>query len=375
MDNISPWFALKSVPGIGNILFKRLIDRFKAPQAVFEAPEMELLKIEGVSLRLVAALRRQKVPDKAKRELDVAARKGYRIVTQADPEYPPLLHQLPDPPPFFYLYGHLSPEKLHIAVIGSRHATQYGLTTANRLSYELGNRGIIVVSGMARGIDTAAHQGALRTQATTIAILGSGLEKIYPPENKKLFHQIAAQGAVISEFHLFADPEAHHFPIRNRIISGITQGTVVVEAGSKSGSLITARLAAEQNREVFAVPGNINSLRSAGTHALIKQGAKLVENVDDILEEFQVHFPKGNTAPTPNMTSNLPEIRELSLEEQSILRHLEPYPIHMDELVRSVGMDSGKVANLLLQLEIKGLITQAPGKFFSLLIDISSSPK
>ncbi len=374
MDNISPWFVLKSVPGIGNILFKRLMDRFKTPQAVFEAPEMELLKIEGVSLRLVAALRQQKMPDQVKRELDIAAQKGYRIVTQADPKYPPLLHQLPDPPPFFYLYGHLSPEKLHIAVIGSRHATKYGLTTANRLSYELAVKNIIVVSGMARGIDTAAHQGALQAQSATIAVLGSGLEKIYPPENKLLFHQIAEQGAVISEFPLFAAPEAHHFPIRNRIISGISQGTVVVEAGSKSGSLITARLAAEQNREVFAVPGNINSFRSKGTHALIKQGAKLIENVDDIIEELQMHLVMDGESKS-NRPNNFPEINELAQEELSVLSHLEPYPIHMDELARIVGMDSGKLANLLLQLEIKGLITQTPGKFFSLLVDIDSSPK
>lgn len=370
MDDLSPWFTLKSVPGIGNILFKRLIDHFRSPAAVLTASETELLQIEGVTGRLIAALRRHALPDWAKRDLDLAARKGYRIITQIDPDYPSLLRQIPDPPPFFYLYGHLSPEKFNIAMVGSRRATQYGLTAANRLSYDLASQSVVIVSGMARGIDTAAHKGALSAQGETIAVLGSGLEKIYPPENKNLFHQIATQGAVISEFPLLADPEPYHFPIRNRLISGISHGTVVIEAGQKSGSLITARLAAEQNREVFAVPGNIHSHRSTGAHALIKQGAKLVEKADDILEEFNIQISVKNNGSIMLPKKTQPEIA-LSPEEQFLLNYLEPYPIHMDELIRKIGMDSGKLASLLLQLEIKGVVTQAPGNYFYLLTDSS----
>jgi DNA processing protein len=371
MNNLFPWFSLKSVPGIGNILFKRLIDRFHFPEAVFESPDNELLKVKGVTPRLISALRRQQVPDWVKRDMEIADRNGYRIITQSDRDYPLLLHQIPDPPPILYVYGQLRPKALHIAIVGSRNATQYGLTAAHRLGKDLGSKNIVIVSGMARGIDTAAHKGALAANSRTIAVLGSGLEKIYPPENKKLFHQIAQQGAVISEFSLFADPEPHHFPIRNRIISGISHGTVIVEAGGKSGSLITARLAAEQNKEVFAVPGNINSFRSTGTHALIKQGAKLVENADDILEEFNLQIDvEGDTE--ANSYDCKKKMVELSKEEQHLLKNLEPYPIHVDELIRKIGIDAGKIAGLLMQLEIKGLVTQTQGKYFCLVRDMNS---
>lgn len=372
MDNFLPWFTLKCVPGIGNILFKRLIDRFHSPEAVFEAPDRELLHVKGVTLRLISALRRQQVPDWAKRDLDIAERKGYRVFTQSDPGYPPLLHQIPDPPPVIYAYGCLYAKPLHIAMVGSRHATQYGLNAAHRISADLGSQGIVVVSGMARGIDTAAHKGTLTANGKTLAVLGSGLEKIYPPENKSLFHHIAEQGAVISEFPLLADPEPHHFPIRNRLISGISHGTVVVEAGRKSGSLITARLAAEQNREVFAIPGNINSQRSTGSHSLIKQGAKLIETADDILEEFNLERGIISDSETPCAITEKNDV-EFSWEEQHILEILEPYPIHMDELVRKAGIDAGKLAGVLLQLELKGLVVQTQGKFFGLLTDIDSS--
>ena len=373
MENVSPWFALKSVPGIGNILFKRLIDRFQTPQAVFEAPDTELLGVKGVTVRLIAALRRQTVPDWVKRDIDRSIHKGYKIVTQSDPRYPPLLHQIPDPPPILFIYGNLTPQKLHIAVVGSRQGTQYGLQAAYQLSHDMGSKDIVVVSGMARGIDTAAHKGALSAAGRTIAVLGSGLEKIYPPENRSLFDRIAAQGAVMSEFSLAADPEPHHFPLRNRIISGIAHGTMVVEAGLKSGSLITARLAAEQNREVFAVPGSIKSFKSTGTHALIKQGAKLVEKCDDITEEFEYLIQSGGAE--KRQGSNLKSANEqFTQEERSILNHLEPYPIHIDQLAQTLQLDPGRLASLLLQLEMKGYVTQTRGNYFFLRIDSNLPP-
>jgi DNA processing protein len=370
METLLPWFALKSVPGIGNILFKRLIDRFQSPTVIFSAPQKELMQVEGMTMRLVSAIRRQQVPDWAKKDLDLAIRNGYQIITQTDANYPPLLHQIPDPPPILYVYGKLIPEKLHIAMVGSRWATQYGLTAAFKLSRALASFDIVIVSGMARGIDTAAHKGAITLTGRTIAVLGSGLEKIYPPENKTLFQRIATQGAVISEFPLLANPEPHHFPVRNRLISGLSHGTVVVEASKKSGSLITARLATEQNREVFAVPGSIHSIRSEGCHALIKQGAKLVEKTDDVLEEFGpcFHTEKRLKIPQKHVEK---ENGNISQDELRILNILEPYPIHMDELVRITGIDAGRLLGLLLQLELKGEITQTEGKYFQLTVDIN----
>jgi DNA processing protein len=239
------------------------------------------------------------------------------------------------------------------------------LQTARQLSGELADRGITVVSGMAIGIDTAAHQGALDANGRTVAVLGSGLARVYPAVNRKLFERIVREGAVISEFAMLSAPEPHHFPMRNRVISGISIGTVVVEASRKSGSLITARLAAEQNREVFAVPGSIRSFKSTGAHTLIKQGAKLVENTSDILEEIghRLHYPSTEL---PATETQQPACGNLTPDEQRVFDALSPYPLHIDDLTRCVGMQPGKVASILLQLELKGRVVQSTGKFFAL---------
>ena len=222
-----------------------------------------------------------------------------------------------------------------------------------------------IVSGMALGIDSAAHEGALMGKGATIAVLGSGLENIYPAENRRLFYQIADTGAVVSEFSLTTEPDAHNFPRRNRIISGISLGTVVVEATRRSGSLITARLAAEQNREAFAVPGSIQSFKNTGTHTLIKQGAKLVEHAQDIMEEFSfiIEAPAEaeNTADATQA-----KIPQLSLEESKVVEALDPYPVHIDDLARKLSMESGRLSSVLLQLELKNIVKQSPGKFFSI---------
>ena len=366
MDNIRPWFFLKSVPGVGNLLGKRLIDLFKTPQNIFQASAEKLLQVDGVTKRHVAAIKNHKLPRKVKAELDLLARKEYRIITLADPDYPRLLREIPDPPPFLYVSGRLDGSALKIAVVGSRNATGYGLTTTKNLCAGLASLGITIVSGMARGIDTAAHEGAMAGGGKTIAVLGSGLERIYPAENAKLFHRISENGAVVSEFSLLTEPEGHNFPLRNRIISGMSLGTVVVEATKKSGSLITARLAAEQNREVFAVPGSIQSFKSTGTHTLIKQGAKLVEHAQDIVEELAPFLENsirpGNTSPD-TADENL---ASLSVDECQVYKALEPYPIHIDKLVRKISMEPGKLSSILLKLELNGMIQQLPGKFFIL---------
>ena len=280
------WFRLKNVPGLGNILFKRLIKRFASPENVFSAPLYDLKQVRGMGARVISGIQNSRVTNEIKEQIRLIEKKGFQIVTLTDKAYPVLLKQIPDPPPYFTCIGTLENISPAIAIVGSRQATSYGLNTAEKLGYDLALKGFQVISGMALGIDTAAHEGALKAGGRTLAVLGSGLGTIYPRENRNLFHKIADNGAVISEFNVYASPEARHFPIRNRIISGISTGTVVVEAAARSGSLITARLAAEYDREVFAVPGNIHSSNSAGTHALLKQGAKLVENHGDVTEEL-----------------------------------------------------------------------------------------
>ena len=365
MDNIRLWFKLKSVPGIGNLLGKRLIDRFNSPQNVFQASDEEILQVEGVTGRHVAAIKTHKLPQWVEAELDLVDRKGYQIVTLTDSNYPQLLLQIPDPPPLLYVSGRLDSSAVNIAIVGSRHATAYGITTTKALSTSLAALGISIVSGMAHGIDTAAHQGALAAGGKTIAVLGSGLEQIYPASNKPLFQRISEQGAVVSEFSLSTKPEGHNFPIRNRIISGMSLGTVVVEATKKSGSLITARLAAEQNREVFAVPGSIQSFKSVGAHTLIKQGAKLVENAQDIIEELSplIRFKESAVKDHPKSDKNNPIL--LTADELQVYEALGPYPVHIDDLARNLSLAPGQLSSILLKLELNGLVQQTPGKFFT----------
>lgn len=361
---------MKSVPGIGNHLFKRLCDRFHLPELVFKASQKDLSEIEGMTPRLVAAIRKHRLPDAVKRDIDLVMKKGYKIATMLDADYPPLLRQIPDPPPILYVLGHLASPTNNIAVVGSRNATRYGIVATLKLCEDLASFGITIVSGMALGIDSAAHEGALVSKGYTIAVLGSGLEVIYPKENRKLFYKIAENGAVISEFPLMTEPEAKNFPIRNRIISGASLGTVVVEATQKSGSLITARLAAEQGRDVFAVPGSIHSFKSTGTHSLIKQGAKLVEHAQDIIEEY-IHLTAAPAVKENFMRSHpAPVFPALSPEESVVIDAMEPYPVHIDDLVRTLSMEPGKLSSILLRLELKGMIEQSPGKFFALKKDL-----
>ena len=370
-EKLLPWFQLKSVPGIGNLLLKRLLDRFESPERILAASRDELCRVEGITPRLASAVAKQPVSDPVKRELDRVGRRmrngTFRVITMAEPDYPGLLLQIPDPPPFLYVQGELKRAHRNIALVGSRNATRYGIHTTRRLAGELASIHITVVSGMARGIDTAAHEGALEKGGRTVAVLGSGLDRIYPAENRTLFHRIAQSGAVISEFPLNAGPDPHHFPVRNRIISGISLGTVVVEAAKRSGSLITARLAAEQNREVFAVPGNIHSFKSTGTHSLIKQGAKLVENAGDILEEL-TPLIESHMANRHVRGEEVLDIPPLSEEEFRVFQALGPYPVHIDDLMRKLDMPPGPLSSILLQLELKGIVAQSPGKLFSIEI-------
>ena len=367
MEKILPWFTLKSVPGIGNLLFKRLIDRFRSPESALNASYDELIQVEGITHRLVSGINRHSLPDHIKKEMDLIQKKGYQVITLTDDVYPPRLREIYDPPPFLYVYGTLKKTIRNIAVVGARKATTYGMASARDLSMALARHDLTIVSGMARGIDTAAHHGALMAGGQTVAVLGSGLDRIYPAENTKLFHKIAENGAVVSELPLLTEPEAYHFPARNRIISGMSLGTVVIEAARKSGSLITARLAAEQNREVFAVPGSIHSMKSSGTHSLIKQGAKLVETAHDILEELAYTIDvTGHSGMKSDNAHPHPGLPDLSADESMVLERLDAYPVHIDDLICKSALTPGKLQGVLLQLELKGMVHQSEGNYFSL---------
>jgi DNA processing protein len=371
MNDLLPWLTLKTVSGIGNLLFYRLVTHFGSPKQVLTASVASLEQVPGISHRTAVAIARQRPSEEARREIDRCRQMGFHIISLADPRYPALLRHIPDPPPVLYCHGDLDGGACHIAVVGSRRGTAYGLSNARRLSRELAANGISVVSGMARGIDTAAHTGALLGGGRTVAVLGSGLERIYPAENRKLFHRIAENGAVVSEFPLDAEPEARHFPQRNRIISGMSLGTVVVEAATRSGALITARLAAEQGREVFAVPGSIQAAMARGTHRLIKQGAVLVETAEDIVKEVapQIGLQEICTQTVDKGKGGAVASFSLSGTERQIWEAIGPYPMHIDALSRLCGLDMPEVTAGLCQLELKGAVKQEPGKLFVRISD------
>ncbi len=279
------WIALRLVRGVGNVTYRHLLERFTSPPKILRTPPARLTEA-GISARIardIAAFDRWK---DVEAELEQLTRLNARLVTQTDDEYPERLRQIHDPPPFLYIRGRLtSQDNVALAIVGARTASSYGRKMARALAHELAGCGVCVVSGLARGIDSEAHQASLKAGGRTVAVLGSGLDVMYPREHIALAEQIAESGAVVSEFACGSRPEAGNFPYRNRVISGISLGTVVVEATEKSGSLI-AQCALEQNREVFAVPGPGTASRSRGPHRLIKEGAKLVESVEDILSEI-----------------------------------------------------------------------------------------
>lgn len=370
-QNLKYWIALKWVEGIGNVGFQALLDAFGSPRKVFEAPMSMLKAVPGISAKSVAQIKAFRNWEKVEKELERAGQTGVDIITSQDPLYPPGLLSTYDHPAFLYVKGSLDGEDINVAVVGSRMASAYGKFTTERLCRELALRGITVVSGLARGIDSAAHRGALTGKGRTLAVLGCGLDIVYPPENEKLYGEILRQGALISEFPFGAPPNAPNFPARNRIISGISLGVVVVEASEKSGSLITARIALEQGREVFAVPGSIDSSGSRGTNKLIKQGAKLIENVEDILEEImpQVGREPNSTKPerrqqqTDDHDKNpkpSPD-RFLTSVEKTLWQVLSQKPVPIDHIITSTGLTTQQVLSILLNLELQGLIEQKPG--------------
>ncbi len=351
------WFALRSVPYVGNVLFCRLIERFGTPEAALKATPEALMSVRGISRNLAEAISRHDYREYADRESARVAACGCKIVDCTSTGYPRLLREIADRPPYLYVQGNLNDVDPAIAVVGSRRASSYGLLNTGRLAAELAAQGIAIVSGMARGVDAAAHRGALQQGGQTIGVLGCGVDVVYPQENRRLFAEMKEKAVLISEFPMGALPLPENFPRRNRIISGLSRGVLVVEAAEGSGSLITAQYALEQGRDVFAIPGNINCHGSRGTNRLIKQGAKLVESVADILEELPQAVPKKlNAAPAP---------AGLAPEEAAILSLLAREPLHIDDVIASSALTVSEVSAILLRLELKGAISQLPGKLFA----------
>jgi DNA processing protein len=352
------WFALRSIPLVGNVTFRRLLEHFLTPERVLRASAAELSAVRGINAAVVASLRSHDYRGFAERECREVEKRGVRIVDFLAPDYPKALLEIPDPPPFLYVRGELGNLEPAVAMVGARRASSYGLLTTERLARDLAGHGVTVVSGMARGVDTAAHRGALATGGRTVGVLGCGVDVVYPAENRGLFEEMVQKGALVSEFPMGTIPLAENFPRRNRIISGICRGVLVVEAAENSGSLITAQYALDQGRDVFAVPGNINFMSSRGTNRLIKEGAKLVEGVEDILEELP---RRGNGEGTPQ-----PPPFSLTPGEAAVYSLLAESPLHIDDITVRSSLTPGETAAILLHLELKGAVIQLPGKNFAL---------
>ena len=356
------WLALTRIKGLGCISFKKLASHFADPTQSLSATAAELSAIEGIDRKAVDGLLAFTQWDEVEQEVQRAEEAGVKIIPFDSGIYPVRLRSIADPPPCLYVKGEIRREDdKAVAVIGTRSASHYGRRVARDLCRGLASLGFTVISGMARGIDGVAHDEALNAGGRTIAVLGSGVDRAYPPEHRKLYHRISENGAVISELPLGAPPLAFNFPARNRLISGLSAGVVVVEATEKSGSLITAAIALEQGREVFAVPGEVGSSRSRGGHRLIRQGAKLVENVDDILEEIAPQLVARDRQPAALRT--LPV--DAQPETHKIFDLLQERSLHIDEVIEASGFSASRVSQILLELELQGFLKQLPGNRYS----------
>ncbi|MCW8131378.1 MAG: DNA-processing protein DprA [Planctomycetota bacterium] len=387
---------LSHADGVGPVTFRRLVRVFGSPEAALSAPKERLLEVPDISPRIADAIRAARSDGWAEEECARADERGAKLIAQHDPAYPRTLLNTYDPPPVLYVQGDLQEaDALAVAIVGTRKCSAYGRAQAEKLAAGLALAGFAVVSGLARGIDSAAHGGCLaQPGARTLAVMGTGLDHVYPPENKKLFDQIAAgRGAVLSELSFDSPPSKEHFPRRNRIIAGLSLGVIVVEGDETSGALITARFAVDMDREVFAVPGSVESPNARGPHRLIKQGAKLVESVDDVLEELKsvaaplVRLPRPDarlrlpaaSAPLLESAGLAPEraaddgrpdaadLRAVNLNprEKSIFALLDPVEAKgVDALIAASGLKAHEVLATLLVLEVRRLCRQLPGKRF-----------
>lgn len=354
MSDLKYWLGFNRVKGIGPTRLQSLLDRFGTVEEAWGAKEPQLYAA-GLDKRAVASMIEARQTFDLDAFVDEVERSDCQVLTWDSPDYPSLLRQISAPPPVLYVRGSFEPvDQWSVAVVGTRRLSAYGRVITQKLVSSLVANGVTVVSGLARGIDAIAHKTAVEQGGRTLAVLGSGVDHIYPPEHKPLVEQIVnGQGAIVSEYPLGTPPDSKNFPGRNRLISGLALGVLVVEAGQRSGALITARFALEQDREVFAIPGNINSPVSQGTNRLIQQGAKLVADVEDILTELNLRqIVEQVVAQTV-----LPE----TAEEAALLAHLTAQPVHIDELIRTTGLPSGVVSSTLTMMELKGMVQQTGG--------------
>jgi DNA processing protein len=351
---------LSLVSGVGPILRKALIDRFGTAGDVLSAAMSELREVSGIGPKTAKAIAAAKDEIDAEREIELCREKGVSILPQSDPRYPGGLLEIPDPPGVLFMRGEIKPQDaIGIAIVGSRHATTYGMMVAERLASSLARAGVTIISGLARGIDAAAHRAALKAGGRTIGVLGSGVLNIYPPEHVELALDVIHAGAILSEMPPQSPPVPGAFPQRNRIVTGMSLGVIVVEASDRSGALISARHAMEQNREVFAVPGRVDSRMSKGCHRLLRDGAKLVETADDVLEELG---PLVSPAPSPDgQAVHHPAELMLNELEQSVLAAIGSDPTLVDEVVSGSGLPIPQVLSTLSVLEMRRLVRRVSG--------------
>jgi DNA processing protein len=372
---IEKWLKLTHADQVGPVTFGRLLKRFGSVDAALGASAGGLMKVEGIGAATAERIAASRDKFDSCAELELAGKLGVWIVHLEDPRYPPALRQIYDPPPALYVKGTLDrTDNLAIGIVGCRRCSLYGQEQSSRLAHLLAAAGFTIVSGMARGIDTAAHSGALTAEGRTLAVQGCGLSRVFPPENAKLFALISASGACISELPLRAEPLAENFPPRNRIIAGLSLGTIVVEASLRSGAMITAQAALESNREVMAVPGKVDSPLSQGTHRLIKQGAKLIETVEDVMEalgyigeQLKDHTALTAKETTESMEMPLVETVKFNLKghEKTVYEGMGKEPLHIDQLIADTGLPAGTVNASVVSLRLKGLIKQLPGNLFT----------
>jgi len=353
------WLALSNIPKLGDATIKKLFDHFGSVEAIWEANLEKFSQVEGLTKSQAFSIIESRQKINLDEELNRV--KEFDFITLEDPEYPEKLKNIYDPPPIIFYKGDITILKERaIAIVGTRKPSNYGSEIAAKFAQDLARLGFVIVSGMADGIDTAAHKGCLKAKGETIAVFGCGIDIIYPPNNIRLSESIQQSGCLISEFIPGTSTYSWTFPRRNRIISGLSLGVIIVEGGIDSGSLITAKLALEQGREVFAIPGQMDNKNSKGPHWLIKQGAKLVDSIEDIFEELNIPIPNGFEA-QPRQKK---DISELSANEKKICEILSLGPLHIDIIAEKTGMPFHEISSLLVILEIKGFVKQLPGKLF-----------
>ncbi|MDD5156191.1 MAG: DNA-processing protein DprA [Candidatus Omnitrophica bacterium] len=367
MNRFEALVGLNMVAGIGSIRLRKLLEFFGSPENILKAPAEKLMAVSGIGEKTASQICSLKGEDL---DIEFASAKKHclKIISLEDTDYPENLKNISDPPIILYVKGTLKPEdKFALGIVGSRRASFYGLSSAQKFAADLSSRGFTIVSGMARGIDTYAHKGALKQGGRTVAVMGSGFNHIYPGENRELSEEISASGAVVSEFSVDQEPLKQNFPRRNRVISGLSLGVLVAEAARNSGALITADFALEQGREVFALPGKVDSANSFGTNELIKQGAKLVSGVQDIIEELNIDTNAGIAAAPKaeekKVNGNQPP--DLSADERLLYDSITDEPACLDELLEKTGLGNPVIFELLLRLEVKKLIRQLPGQQFA----------